>query len=626
MRKCVADLEANGLLQEATVIWCGVFKDIETNEVFKFKPNEMNEMMSFMDTCSELIMHNGIRFDFPLLEKILNYSYKGRKVDTLIMSRLLNPDRRAPASCPTKNAPHSVEAWGYRFGRYKPEHEDWSQFSDEMLHRCSEDVEIQYMIYNALLKEAEDGDWDSAFRLSFKLFENLQKQEDYGWMVDKEYMLSCVDKLQKHIVRIDKAVKSELPLIVDVLETKTGGQYNYVKKPFLKSGKLTERVGNWFKSNYNDDKLVSISGPFTRIDFRPVDLDSNNETKAYLLDIGWQPEEWNYDDAGNKRSAKFTKNDPFNGINNALGKLIARRIRCKQKISIINGLISLIREDGRIPSIVNGLAATGRATHRNIVNIPHAGSFYGKQMRKMFTCKKGWVLVGVDSAGNQVRQLCARMQDESYTKAVIEGKKEDGTDIHSVNMRASQVHSREIAKTFFYGFLFGAGDAKIGKIVNGNAQRGKELKERFLNSLPALKELIENLKEEWRKTAKVRYNHTVGRSEYYDGIIKGLDGRPIKVASEHSILVYLLQSDEAIQMAAAYCKLWQMLCKKYVYKEDFGIVAWYHDEYTIECKPEIAEDIKRIGEECIAWAGRYYNIQCKHEGEGAIGKNWYEIH
>lgn len=50
------------------------------------------------------------------------------------------------------------------------------------------------------------------------------------------------------------------------------------------------------------------------------------------------------------------------------------------------------------------------------------------------------------------------------------------------------------------------------------------------------------------------------------------------------------------------------------------------DEYTIECKKEIAEDVKRISEECIRDAGEYYRISCPHAGEGAIGKNWYSIH
>ena len=147
MKILFGDLEANGLLEEATKVWCGVFKDKNTGEVFKFRPHQMKEMLEFLDTADVLVFHNGTFFDFPVLKKIYNWEFKGKKVDTLVLSRLLNPKRVSPPNCPNKTAPHSIEAWGYRVGRGKPEHEDWSVFSEEMLFRCSEDVEILELTY-----------------------------------------------------------------------------------------------------------------------------------------------------------------------------------------------------------------------------------------------------------------------------------------------------------------------------------------------------------------------------------------------------------------------------------------------------------------------------------------------
>jgi len=169
------DLESNGLLDTATTAWCGCFLNISTKEMFKFRPNEIQEMLAFMDKTDELIGHNVIGYDFPLLQKLYGYTYKGKKVDTLLMSRLLNPKRTVPPNCPNKKCGgNSVEAWGYRVGRGKVEHNDWRVFSEEMLHRCSEDVEIQLLIYNALLEEAKKGDYSNAFPMTFKLFEYLQ--------------------------------------------------------------------------------------------------------------------------------------------------------------------------------------------------------------------------------------------------------------------------------------------------------------------------------------------------------------------------------------------------------------------------------------------------------------------
>jgi len=137
---------------------------------------------------------------------------------------------------------------------------------------------------------------------------------------------------------------------------------------------------------------------------------------------------------------------------------------------------------------------------------------------------------------------------------------------------------------------------------------------------------MERLTAEWKGTARQRFNPKSNRMEYFDGKITGLDGRPITVPSEHQILVYLLQSDEAIHMSKAYCLLAQRLSEKYVWGVDYGIVCFYHDEYTIECKEDIAEDVKKISEQCIVDAGKFFGIECPHQGEGQIGKNWYDIH
>jgi len=621
----VFDLESDNLRDEATVVWCGCFLNIQTKEMYRFRPDEIAQMLVFMDTTEMLIGHNCINFDFPLLEKLHNYRYKGKKYDTLLVSRLLNPKRQVPHNCPNKKCGgNSVEAWGWRVGRGKVEHNDWSVFSEEMLHRCSEDVEIQLLIYNALLEEAKKGDYSNAFPMTFKLFEYLQKQESYGWAFDSELAHRNIHQLTHWIERIDKVLYKHLPLIVEIDEQKKEGEYGWVKKPFLKSGDYSASVKTYIDLYGLPEKAVC--GPFSRISFRRVNLNSGDETKQFLLNSGWIPLEWNTNDEGERTSPKLSKDDPFEGIQGSVGRLVAKRVQARHRRSTIEGLLEKVREDGRIPAVIKQLADTSRAIHSNVVNIPKVGSFYGKQMRKLFTSKDGFVLVGTDSDADQIRKLAGRMNDPEYTESVVNGDKSKGTDIHTVNKTAAGLKSRDVAKTFFYGFIFGAGNAKIGKIVGGTSQDGERLKAEFLAGLPALGNLLDALTKEWRATAKKRFNAKWNRIEYYDGTIKGLDGRPTRIPYEHQLLVYMLQSDEAIAMSAAYIKVNIDLEKKYKYGEDYGVVGFYHDEYTIECRPEIAEDVKLISEQAITWANAYFNIPCFHVGHGAIGKNWYDIH
>ncbi len=626
MKVGLFDTEANGFVNQATHVHCAVVK-ILGGASRKFRPTQIKEFLDYLDTFDVLIVHNGIGYDWPLLKKLYGYEFKGKKVDTLIMSRLLNPKRLVPFNCPDKSiGPNSIAAWGYRVGRGKPEHNDWENFSEEMLHRCSEDTEILELTYNALLEEAKGKNWRNAFLLSFELFENLQKQEDYGWLVDQEHMKKCIRILTKWIDRIDAVLIPRLPDVLEINETKKAGEIGYVKKPFLKSGKYSESVVSWSDNSGVpiDDRCVL--GPFSRISFRKVDLDSNLETKNYLLSLGWEPLEWNTDEQGSRTSPKLSKDDPFEGLTDKVGKLVAKRVQCRQRRSIIEGLQTLIRPDGRIASIVNTLAVTGRATHRNIVNIPAAGkSFFGKQMRQCFICRTGYVLVGTDSDSCQLRMLGGRMGSAEYIRALTTGDKSKGTDLHSLTKKIGDIESRDIAKNVMYCLLFGGGDVKLGKTAK-QVGNGKQLREKLYQGFDGLGELMEKLTKEWKATAKQRYNVKFNRMEYYDGTITGLDGRPIKVPSEHQLLVYLLQSDEAIMMTRAYNTTWRILSQKYTFGEDFGVVCFYHDEFTIECKKEIAEDVRKISEEAIAEAGRFYNFVCPHIGQGKIGTDWYAIH
>lgn len=626
MKVATLDTESDGLYREATRVWCGVLKDSNTKEVFKFRPHQIKELLAKIDEYDVIKCHNGIGHDWPLLKKLYGYEYKGKKVDTLIMSRLLNPKRLVPPHCPDKGSPHSVKAWGYRVGRGKVEHEDWSVFSEDMLHRCVEDVEIQELIYEALMKEAEGGNWKNAFLLSFKLFENLQKQEEYGWLVDQPHMHRCIKQLTRWMDLIDRAVVPRLPKVLQVDEIKTKGEYGFLKKPFLKSGLYSESINRWILDCGLNAADRPVSGCFTRVSFRPVNLDSGDETKTLLLSMGWEPLEWNLNDAGERSSPKLSKDETFEGVDGKVGKLIARRVQCRHRRSNIEGLLNSIRPDGRIGSAINTLAVTGRATHRGIVNIPKAGSFYGNNMRKIFTSKEGYVIVGTDSDSCQLRMLAGRMKGPDYIAAMVNGDKKKGTDNHTLTMKAADLESRDVAKNVMYCLLFGGGDPKLGRTAKqpGN---GKIIRQKLYQNLEGLDELMAGLKKEWTATARKKYNAKFGKMEYFDGKITGLDGRPITVPSEHMLLVYLLQSDEAVMMAAAYNRLHKTLANTGLkYGEDYGVVCWLHDEISVEVKEKYAKLVAKHSEEAIKWAGEYYKIPCPHVGHAASGKNWLEVH
>src|SRR5690606_14956838 len=118
-----------------------------------------------------------------------------------------------------------------------------------------------------------------------------------------------------------------------------------------------------------------------------------------------------------------------------------------------------------------------------------------------------------------------------------------GTDIHTRNMKAAELPDRDTAKTFIYAFLYGAGPEKIGSIVGGGAKEGKILIDRFLANVPALQKLKDKIARNLEKK----------------DTLPGLDGRRLRIRSEHAALNQLLQGGGAIVMKKALV----------LFKEDF---------------------------------------------------------
>ena len=632
MRKVRGDLEANGLLKEATKVHCGVFKDIDTGEIFKFTPEEIPKMLAFLDDCTLWVAHNGIGYDVPLLEKLYGYKFKGAVKDTLLISRLQQPDRLRPKGMEGKGGPHSLGAWGYRLGRGKPEHDDWENFSEAMLHRCTEDVEILALVDDYLDKEAVTlgGKWDSARNMTFKLFQILRLQEEYGWLVDEGHANKSLQMLNHWMQRITRVLAPRFPKTYDVKEGKKAGVYGYIKEPFTRAGKLNHNLVPFWGDTH------PVAGPHSRIVYRPMSLDKAEEIKKFLLDSGWEPLEWNTNDEGEITSAKLSKDDPFEGVQGSMGRLVARYVQCKARRSIIEGWLEGRREDGRLPSIVTGLAVTGRAKHSVIVNVPNNDAFFGKWMRKCFTCEKGKVLVGCDAKGCQDRMLAQRAKNDDFMNMLLNGKKEEGTDGHSLATKAvnlvlkrhnMETISRGKGKNFNFANKFGASNGKLGRMVSSNEKIGEEIKASLNEVFNAQADLVARLTKEWRKNAQ-KVAGKWGNIRYKNGWFTGLDGRPVHVESEHAILVYCLQSDEAITMTAAYCFLYKKLIEIGLkWGEDWAFVCFYHDEIDIECKEEHVETIEKWAEWSIGYAGKYFKLDyCPQQGEACHGKTWFDIH
>jgi len=573
----VFDIETDGL--DATKVWCLVAQDAETKEVYKFTPDNLDEGYKFLTTATRLIGHNIIGFDIPLVEKFGGVDLSAIEViDTLVLSRLFNP---------TRDGGHSLATWGYKLGYPKIEFEDYYNYSEEMMNYCVRDVELNTKVLEELRKESKGFEKD-CISIEQGVAKIMKQQEADGFEFDMPLALGLLAELREKKQLIESEVHETFkPKWVDTKQVTP-----YIKKDgnLSKRGMTNEEYQRCLDTdNYN---------PFMRQTLQEFNLGSRKQIGEYLIDFGWKPDRFTPTGqpiVDEKTLSKITH------IHEA--KLIADFLLLQKRIAQIDSWVEAVKDDGRVHGFVipNG-TITGRMAHRNpnVAQVPSHGSPYGKECRSCWIVKDGYKLVGVDASGLELRMLAHYMDDKEYVNEIING------DIHTANQNFAGLKSRDQAKTFIYALVYGAGDEKIGSIIKGSRTAGKQLRERFLSSLPAYRTLKERVDRAATKT-----------------FLKGIDGRKLYIRNKHAALNTLLQGAGAILMKKALIMLDDILKLNTI---DYRFVANIHDEWQIEVKESQADFVGEMAVKCIIDAGEHFNLRCPMDGEYKVGGNWSETH
>ena len=544
------DIETNS---QHNKIWLAVTRDIETGAVVSWK--EANGLQKYLDSCDLIIMHNGICFDAPVLRETWKVTMKPSQVcDTLVLSRLLSPSLEGG---------HSLDAWGQRLGFPKGDFSDWDGgLTPEMEKYCIQDTLVTEKLYKHLVSELKQQKFDQrSIDLEHKVQAIIAKQERNGFKLDERKATVLLSELTSKLAAIEVEMQSIFP--AKTIE------------------RVSEKTGKPLKAK------VEVFNPGSR-----------KQIGERLIEKGWKPDKFT------ETGQPIVDEGTLEGLDIPEAKAINEYLMLQKRVAQIESWLKALGSDGRVHGkvITNG-AVTGRMTHMspNMAQVPNSGSPYGEDCRDLWTVEKGYKLVGIDASGLELRMLAHYMQDDAYTSEVVSG------DIHTANQKAAGLDTRNQAKTFIYAFLYGAGDAKIGKVVGAGAKEGQELKSRFLQNTPSLKKLREK----------------VGRIAKDKGTLPGLDGRRLQVRSDHAALNTLLQGAGAIVMKQALVILNDSLRRA---KIDYKFVANVHDEWQIEVEESRADEAGQLGAKAIELAGKELNMRCPLAGEYKVGNSWKETH
>ena len=352
----------------------------------------------------------------------------------------------------------------------------------------------------------------------------------------------------------------------------------------------------WGRTYFDPTPLVLK----TKTKYIPFNIGSRQQIADRLLELGWKPKQ--HTDKGNI----IVSEKVLDSLKMPEAKKFSRFLLLQRRIAQIKSWIETCSDiDSRVHGKVMTLRTiTGRMAHHspNMAQVPAVRSPYGKECRDCWTIDNPYThsIVGTDASGLELRCLAHLMNDKKFTDILLTG------DVHTANMKMAGLSNRDQAKTFIYAFMYGAGASKIGKIVGAGAKEGQILINKFLSNMPSLKRVRDSVTKASRK-----------------GIIKGIDGRLLRIRSPHSALNTLIQGAGAVV-----CKLWLINMTNRINKTgvDAKLIASIHDEYQFEVANKDINKFGRVTKDAMKDTEIQLQMKCPLDNEWKVGKTWAQTH
>lgn len=479
----VADIEADDLLDNATKIHVLSCSTSEYGDTSLYSKDDIVQFFEWhIESEIPIVMHNGICYDIPLVEKLYGIDLsKLMVIDTMILSWYLNFDRKL----------HGLDSFLADYGIEKPKIDDWKNLTlEEYTNRCAEDVKINKALWEdlrdrlidmySIAKEEIDlgnvggkrvsedeviyldryiGTSDVEDYINRILTFLMHKQstvalrEKCGWKINRPHIERKVEELTEHI---EKA-KAKLESVMDDVPSYV--VRNKPKKPTKKDGTLSASGERWNKAveglslkNDNGHPLsIPVEGDPNKIKvlngYNPPNANSTDQVKELLFKHGWEPRNFNFVDdkvaiaewkaSGSNGKPPEKRKVPQISIQGENGKELCPSVvdladECPEimayasytlinhRLGLLEGLLSS-EVGGRVRASVRGLTNTFRDKHKEIVNLPGIDKPYGKDIRGSLICEDDQVQLGSDlsSLEDRVKHHYMIPHDPEYVETMM---------------------------------------------------------------------------------------------------------------------------------------------------------------------------------------------------------------
>ena len=292
----------------------------------------------------------------------------------------------------------------------------------------------------------------------------------------------------------------------------------------------------------------------------------------------------------------------------------------KLKSTYCDGLRAVVNPNThRIHSVfTQTVTVTGRlsSTEPNLQNIPTRTEL-GREIRKMFVAKEGYVLVDADYSQIELRVLAHIANDETMINAF-----RNNEDIHAVT--ASQVlgipledvtkEQRSSAKAVNFGIVYGIGEFSLAQDLHISVKEAKAYIESYLEKYHGVRNYMESIKEQAKK----------------DGYVKTMLNRIRYIPELKSPNYNIRQFGERVALntpiqgtAADIIKLAMVRVDNRLINEGLKskLILQVHDELIVEAHKDEVDKVKQILSEEMQGAMEL-NVPLKVDM--STGHSWYD--
>jgi hypothetical protein len=381
------------------------------------------------------IMHNGILWDKPELERVLGVEIKARIIDTLFLSWYVFPNRQM----------HGLADYGEEFGVPKPKVEDWENLPLETyVHRCEEDVKINtkawHKIRRALsrLYNVTEDDVLSLPIVDYLMFKAdcAAEQQRSKWRLDIPLVETTLQTLYE--ARTEKV--EGLAMVMPKVPVKS--LRKPPTKPYKKDGTLSVEGAKWFSLLRQEGLPEDHDEPVeVVVSWKEPNPNSSPQVKDWLYSLGWDPITFKYEknDDGTERLIPQIRKD--DGGVKVLCPSVLELLEQEPSIELLDGLTVIshripilegfldnVDAEGFVQAKIQGLTNTLRFKHKVCVNLPGVEKPYGREIRGSLVAREGYELMGSDI--NSLEDNTKRHFMWDYDPEYVEEMSEPGFDPH----------------------------------------------------------------------------------------------------------------------------------------------------------------------------------------------------